>query len=548
MPEETPSVQPKQPELFSAHPEPKKEEPVKKTELKPNSQPSQQSWDPKPEPKPKIETQKKGESLIVRSELNLEHFSVFTVSTYRKKSREIVVREKLPTGEVSERRAIIGKTAKGIETGVLDIHHFKVYLVLLELWEKAGRPIHEPVHFTILRVIKRLDLSFDGRTYARVKQWLRDLRQVPLTFINSFYIPKVERHTDLHDVSVLNHLRIYERKKEKEGEQQKTYGYGEFRFDDYILENLVNNYSHPLRLDVIKEFKKHKDLAILLYTYLDRCLAFRDEYAVTLEKLFEHLDLSQRYVRYPAERKRVITPVLKELKNKELSTGILTECEIKETEDGKDYKLVARKDPYPALPQIRSETPSRPEPQIAEAISEGPIAQLRAKGLWESQIREVFALWGKEAKEMIERQLELLPFRVKWYHFKGVRVNSEAAILYMSLKGNWPPPPNYLEFKAEEARTKRYREEAEQRRKEEAERERERQEWLKLSAEEKAERSLIRCIIGYQVARRNFREEPSEEWKTECLKRLSQYFKEHPEGSIPSYQELFPEDSKGMRL
>lgn len=81
-------------------------------------------------------------SSIVRSELNLEQNSVFTVSTYRKKSREIIfAKETGPGGEIHERRAIIGKTAGGIETGILTTYHFKVYLALLDLWEKADRPV-----------------------------------------------------------------------------------------------------------------------------------------------------------------------------------------------------------------------------------------------------------------------------------------------------------------------------------------------------------------------------------------------------------------------
>jgi hypothetical protein len=397
------------------------------------------------EPIPKIETRKKGESLIVRSELNLEQYSIFTVSTYRKKSREVVVREKLPTGEVSERRAIIGRTASGVETGVLDIHHFKVYLVLLELWEEAGRPLDEPVHFTILKVIRRLGLNFSGENYARVKLLIRELRTIPLTFISSFYIPKVAQHTSLADVTILNHLEIYERKKK---EEQKTYGYGEFQFDRHILENLINNYSHPLRLDVIKEFKKHKDLAILLYTYLDRNLAFKDKYEVRLEKLFDHLDLSQRYVRYPAERKRVIEPVLKQLEGRPLSTGILSYCRIHKTEDGRDYKLVARKSPFMRLPEPRPE----PRIQLAPSIQGDLSAELKAKGLTESQIQELFGLWDSET---IERQLEIFPFKLEWYRSKGIEVRNPSALLYMMIKGNWIPPSSYVEAKEKEERERK---------------------------------------------------------------------------------------------
>jgi hypothetical protein len=318
---------------------------------------------------------------------------------------------------------------------------------LLELWEKAGRPIDKPVHFTIFKIIRRLDLVNSGKNYEDIKRQLYQLRQIPVEFVNAFFISKENFFKSLEPFSVLSYLHIYERKKENKF-QQRTYGYGEFQFDRHILENLINNYSHPLRLDVIKEFKKHKDLAILLYTYLDRNLAFKDKYEVRLEKLFDHLDLSQRYVRYPAERKRVIEPVLKQLEGRPLSTGILSYCRIHKTEDGRDYKLVARKSPFMRLPEPRPE----PRIQLAPSIQGDLSAQLKAKGLTESQIQELFGLWDSET---IERQLEIFPFKLEWYRSKGIEVRNPSALLYMMIKGNWIPPSSYVEAKEKEERERK---------------------------------------------------------------------------------------------
>ncbi len=94
-------------------------------------------------------SKKKSEDLI-RSELNLERNSIFSVSTYKGKSREVSIIAEGPNGEIRERKAIIGKTIQGIETGVLTTQHFKVYLTLTKIWEEAGRPVDEPVRFTIL--------------------------------------------------------------------------------------------------------------------------------------------------------------------------------------------------------------------------------------------------------------------------------------------------------------------------------------------------------------------------------------------------------------
>jgi len=66
---------------------------------------------------------------IVRSELNLEQNAVFTVSTFKGKSREVIRRLETEDG-VIERKVVIGKTASGVEVGVLTTTHFKLYLVL----------------------------------------------------------------------------------------------------------------------------------------------------------------------------------------------------------------------------------------------------------------------------------------------------------------------------------------------------------------------------------------------------------------------------------
>ena len=391
--------------------------------------------------------------LIVRSELNLEQNSIFTVSTYREKSREIAVREVTPNGDVIERKAIIGKTADGIETGVLTTYHFKVYLALIDLWEKAGKPVQEPIHFTSLRVMKRLGMNDSGEEYRHFKRWLRNLRQIPITFINSFRSSGATEHADLADVTVLNHLHIYERK--NMGRAKKTRGYGEFRFDDHILENLIGNYTHPLRLDVIKSFRRHRDMSILLYTYIDRSLAFRDKYEIGLGKLFDHLDLSQRHVKYPSDRKRVIDPVLKELQGKPLSTGRLSCCHILRTEDGREYKLVCRKESMHKGLQDKKASPRLDTPQSEskpEQPESGILSLLVQRGLTQKQAERLLSERGENA---VKAQLDYLPFRLEEYIAQGREVNV-AAMLHESIKDNWQPPAGYfLAEKEKERESKR---------------------------------------------------------------------------------------------
>ena len=390
---------------------------------------------------------------LTRSELNLEQFSVFTVSTYRGKSRRVVRRERLPSGEVIQREMEIGKTVDGVEVGVLNTNHFKVFLALVELWDKAGRPLHDPVRFTTLRLMRRLKMKDSGYEYRLIRRWLWNLREVPIHFINSFYVPALDSYRELKNMTILSYLHVYERKYMDKQGGKRLRGYGEFQFDRHLLESLLNNYVHPLSLDVILSFKKHRELAILLYTYLDRCLAFKERYEITLEKLFEHLDLTQKYVRYPSDRKAVIQPVLRELEGKPLSTGVLAYCRIRKTKNEEDYKLIATKRPYPKLPSKQEPLalPLEDESLKTEQNeSSGLLDKLLEHGLTESQAQELL----RQGEKVVRLQLEALPYRLKRY--KGQRkVANEPAILYQAIKENWSLPREYWEAKEREEREKR---------------------------------------------------------------------------------------------
>ena len=255
---------------------------------------------------------------------------------------------------------------------------------------------------------------------------------------------------------MISYLNIYERK--RVGKQNRTRGYGEFRFDDHILENLVNNHTHPLRLDVVNSFKKHKDLSILLYVYLDRNLAFKEKYEIGLEKLFDHLDLSQKQIRYPSDRKVKVEPVLEQLRGKELSTGILASAQITKTKGGRDYKLVCHKksfikrlekdDTEPTM-WDRIELPEVPKTESESAESSSELFPLLiAKGLTQKQAAKLVA---EKDPTVISDQLEYLPFRVKEYESQRKEIN-EPAILYESMNDNWKVPKSYLEAEKEKER------------------------------------------------------------------------------------------------
>ena len=359
---------------------------------------SSQEVEKQPEPQ-----KKEPAPLIVRSELNLEQNCVFSLADNRK-SRTTTYQDILPNGTKRIRTVSVGKTIDGIEVGILTAHHFRIYLSLLDLWEKQGRPTDKPIHFSVLKIIKKLGLADAGPNYDLLKKHLVHLRQIPITFEQSFYNGD-DGYMSLRPFSILKHLDIYERKyKSKTG--QKTRGYGEFEFANPIVESLITNYSHPLRLDIIAGFRHYKDMATLLYAYLDRNLANQPFYEITLEKLFNHLDLNDENVKYPSQRKKRIDPVIPELVGKPISTGILTSLEIKKTKDGSDYKLICQKKGQIAVKTLIKHAKLSQKASKSKKLTEQPEIQNEENKTLIQQKKE--SLTSEERKQLRERAIEEL--------------------------------------------------------------------------------------------------------------------------------------------
>src|SRR5207237_8271696 len=127
-----------------------------------------------------------------------------------------------------------------------------------------------------------------------------------------------------------------------------TTEYGYFKFNDFILNNLLHNYTKPLLLEVVLGFKS--ELAQILYTHLDLIMARRNHYERKTKELFDDLGLEVESYCNPSNRKQLLTKALHELKGVRLTTGIITTATLERTKDDKDYKLVVRKGARMSVP------------------------------------------------------------------------------------------------------------------------------------------------------------------------------------------------------
>jgi len=273
---------------------------------------------------------------VIRSELNVEKWPLFTTTKYPGNSREFV-REQIDGGRIKSRRVIIGKL-NDKEVGVFRILDLKVFYALVKLWETAGNPFEEGVNFAVHEIAKIIGKSWSGRTYQQIKESLIRLRSLPITWINSFYQKDTDTEEEYLELfNILSELKIYTK---REGGRPPAAS-STFRFNDRLMRNLLNRYSKPLYLDVIMGLKK--EVSILLYLHLDLVMADKQIYVRMSQDLIDELDLSGDY-KYPSYRKKVLAPAMKELKGIPLSTGTLVEAKLRETK-GNDWQAIFKKTP-----------------------------------------------------------------------------------------------------------------------------------------------------------------------------------------------------------
>jgi hypothetical protein len=176
----------------------------------------------------------------------------------------------------------------------------------------------------------------------------------PLIWRNSYHdSSRKDVIEQLDPFNILSDLKIIRRK--SDGHITTEYGY--FKFNDFILNNLLQHYTKPVLLDVVLGFKS--ELAQILYTHLDLIMARRDHYERRTKELFEDLGLEGESYKHPSKRRQALLNPLKELKGVRLSTGVITTATLERTKDGTDFKLIVRKSARVSLPvtETISETP-----------------------------------------------------------------------------------------------------------------------------------------------------------------------------------------------
>jgi hypothetical protein len=292
----------------------------------------------------------------VRPELNLDKWPIFRPAKSKNPLRPRILQREitLPDGRTINAKVEIAPTTRG----ELTTEDQKTLYALVKHWEEKGKP-ETLTFFSIKGLARLLNKKWGSNVIQALTESLIRLRITAFIWENSYYDKTSGAAVEVLDpFNILSDLKIIKRK--QDGHITKEAGY--FRFNDYMLNNLLANNTRPVLFDVVISFKS--EVAQLLYVYLDVLMADKTLYERRTKELFEDLGLEGKSYRSPANRKQVLERALKELQGVEVHSGKFTTAKLEETKDGKDYKIVIRKGPAApaALDQPAEEAGSKEAP------------------------------------------------------------------------------------------------------------------------------------------------------------------------------------------
>lgn len=262
----------------------------------------------------------------IRPDLNLEKWTLWHPAKSKSQPRAKTLRRvfDLPDGSRVTAEVEVGFTNKG----VLTTEDQRTFYALLKLWEDKGRST-EQTYYSLRRLAKILKKRWGTNVIDATSESLIRLRITPLIWKNSYHNSAEKETVEILDpFNILSDLKIIRRR--SDGHVTQEYGY--FKFNDFILKNILANYTKPLLIDTVLSFRS--EIAQLLYTHLDLIMARRTHYERnTRDLLYDDLGLEGESYQNPSNRKQILERALVELRGVRLTTGVITSATIEKTKE-----------------------------------------------------------------------------------------------------------------------------------------------------------------------------------------------------------------------
>ena len=348
-------------------------------------------------------------STVVRPELNLEKWpGIWQPSRSNAKLNKIVLKRKNTDGSI----ATIEITANS-EYGALTTETQKIIYGLFKISEEECHP--RRVAFSRRRVARKIDKKWGTSAAEIIDKGLYQLRSTLFVMKNVFY-DAINKKT-VSVIKTFNILSELEMTDEKiDGRITKEACYCEF--NDYIYNNLVNNYVKPVFLDTFLSFGDD-GIAQLLYSHFDLMLSKSNEYRRLTKNIFSDINLVGKEYQKVSIRKRTLERIKGKLDGKKLSSGGVLRLRFEETVKDKDYELVAIKEliPMAVSEQINIED----KKQLSEADKKRIEKLAKAMPIQPKRTDKINneTLGNESVKELVQL------FHKKFFNLENVKINSK---------------------------------------------------------------------------------------------------------------------------
>lgn len=289
----------------------------------------------------------KNQRNLVRSDLNLEKWNIFSSRRPKKSATGIVLDGfrvlkrvvKNDDGTTSELVVEVG--TKGNER-YLTSSDAKLFYLLLDIWENQGRPssgvITTTANYLLKNIVTRRADSKKGAFGARDKKWLYGLldnmNHIPITFREKTY----ETHDGLLKQETILLIKSFNMYFKRNSTPQTEFGITTITLDQAVVDSIKNKNVKPVRKDVLISLKK--EISVILYRYLDLMLSKRADFERDVFDLSSELEFNVKHRFHILEDFR---EACAELTNKDLSTGRIVYCGVEKREHNMGWKLVVRK-------------------------------------------------------------------------------------------------------------------------------------------------------------------------------------------------------------
>lgn len=299
-------------------------------------------------PMPRVATQP------FRTELTVERHALFVSNGFKgdfwRYERTVTHPE---SDEPVIQRVTVGKIHdKDRPRGVLTQAHQEVLYTVLKLWDEQGYKLSSIgqgiIELFPHELVMKLRGSDSAKDYERVRRLLRDLHSIPITIENGYTWQGVR---DLEEFTLLGEVHWQLRKVDSVTHRPRTSGKSLVRIflSSVLTESFLRKNIKPLLYGPYQELGigKHgrrAEVARLLYPLLDHELATKDAYHVRLAALAERFGLAENNFR--SQRREQFACAVQSLNGKPiLSEKFQLSVKLQDSEDGRDYVLVARRVP-----------------------------------------------------------------------------------------------------------------------------------------------------------------------------------------------------------